>query len=132
MMNSSHVALLSLSRQSASQTLHPTPLLSLISLSTPLPPSPLTLQGEKRLEEIHRLTSATAKLISMFEDPWEELTFRNVGNQGKIFNAVEDRFLLCLGEGYTLRVWRNHFLPDTRNIEVVAGTPLVVDLQLSK
>ncbi len=32
----------------------------------------------------------------MFEDPWEELTFRNVGNQGRIFNAVEDRFLLCL------------------------------------
>ena len=53
-------------------------------------------KGEKRLEEIQRLTSATAKLISMFEDPWEELTFRNVGNQGKIFNAVEDRFLLCL------------------------------------
>ena len=53
-------------------------------------------QGEKRLEEIGRLTSATAKLITMFEDPWEELTFRNVGNQGRIFNAVEDRFLLCL------------------------------------
>ena len=53
-------------------------------------------KGEKRLEEIQRLTSATAKLIGMFEDPWEELTFRNVGNQGKIFNAVEDRFLLCL------------------------------------
>lgn len=32
----------------------------------------------------------------MFEDPWEELTFRNVGNQGRMFNAVEDRFLLCL------------------------------------
>ena len=32
----------------------------------------------------------------MFNDPWEELTFRNVGNQGRIFNAVEDRFLLCL------------------------------------
>lgn len=33
----------------------------------------------------------------MFEDPWEELTFRNVGSsQGRIFNAVEDRFLLCL------------------------------------
>jgi SWI/SNF-related matrix-associated actin-dependent regulator of chromatin subfamily A member 5 len=53
-------------------------------------------QGEKRLEEIQRLTSATAKLIMMFNDPWEELTFRNVGNQGRIFNAVEDRFLLCL------------------------------------
>ncbi|KAJ1428852.1 Homeodomain-like protein, partial [Ochromonadaceae sp. CCMP2298] len=53
-------------------------------------------KGEKRLEEISRLTAATAKLITMFEDPWEELTFRNVGNQGRIFNAIEDRFLLCL------------------------------------
>ena len=53
-------------------------------------------KGEKRLEEISRLTTATAKLIMMFDDPWEELTFRNVGNQGRIFNAVEDRFLLCL------------------------------------
>lgn len=53
-------------------------------------------KGEKRLEEIQRLTSATAKLIMMFNDPWEELTFRYVGNQGRIYNAVEDRFLLCL------------------------------------
>ncbi len=64
-------------------------------------------QGEKRLEEIGRLTSATAKLITMFEDPWEELTFRNVGNQGRIFNAVEDRFLLCLTHlhGYVICFW---------------------------
>lgn len=63
-------------------------------------------QGEKRLEEIGRLTSATAKLMTMFEDPWEELTFRNVGNQGRIFNAVEDRFLLCLTHlhGYVVAV----------------------------
>jgi hypothetical protein len=56
------------------------------------------MKGEKRLEEIQRLTSATAKLIMMFNDPWEELTFRNVGNQGqgRVFNPVEDRFLLCL------------------------------------
>ena len=53
-------------------------------------------KGEKRLEEINRLTTATASLIMQFEDPWEELTFRNVGTQGRIFNAVEDRFLLCL------------------------------------
>lgn len=32
----------------------------------------------------------------MFEDPLEELTFRNVGNQGRVFNGVEDRYLLCL------------------------------------
>jgi hypothetical protein len=54
------------------------------------------IKGEKRLEDIQRLTTATSKLIAMFEDPWEELTFKNVGNQGKIFNTVEDRFLLCL------------------------------------
>jgi SWI/SNF-related matrix-associated actin-dependent regulator of chromatin subfamily A member 5 len=53
-------------------------------------------KGEKRLEEISRLTDATARLIAMFDDPWEELTFRNVGNVNRIFTAVEDRFLLCL------------------------------------
>jgi hypothetical protein len=53
-------------------------------------------KGEKRLEEISRLTAATAKLIGMFEDPWEELTFRNIGNVNKIFTSVEDRYLLCL------------------------------------
>eukprot|EP00981_Chlorochromonas_danica_P005429 scaffold1091_cov164-Ochromonas_danica.AAC.52 len=53
-------------------------------------------KGEKRLDEISRLTAATAKLIAMFDDPWEELTFRNVGNVGRVFTAVEDRYLLCL------------------------------------
>jgi len=48
------------------------------------------------LEEISRLNAATSKLIGMFDDPWEELTFRNVGNVGRVFTAVEDRFLLCL------------------------------------
>lgn len=33
---------------------------------------------------------------------------------------------------YTLRVWHHHFLPETRSITVVAGTPVAVDLQLSK
>lgn len=53
-------------------------------------------KGEKKLEEIQRLTSATKKLIMMFSDPWEQLTFRHVGNQGRIYNAMEDRYLLCL------------------------------------
>ncbi|RYD84284.1 MAG: hypothetical protein EOP84_05935 [Verrucomicrobiaceae bacterium] len=53
-------------------------------------------KGEKRLEEISRLTAATGRLIGMFEDPWEELSFRNVGNTGRIFTSVEDRYLLCL------------------------------------
>jgi len=54
------------------------------------------LQGERRLEEIGRLTNAVAKLISMFTDPWEDLAFRHVVSQGRVFNAVEDRYLLCL------------------------------------
>jgi len=53
-------------------------------------------KGEKRLEEIQRLSVATAKLINMFEDPWEELTFKHVGTQGRLFNTFEDRYLLCL------------------------------------
>jgi len=53
-------------------------------------------KGEKHLEEIQRLTNATAKLIGCFEDPWEELTFRHSGSANRIFNAAEDRFLLCL------------------------------------
>jgi SWI/SNF-related matrix-associated actin-dependent regulator of chromatin subfamily A member 5 len=53
-------------------------------------------KGEKKVEEIGRLTAATAKLIGLFDDPWEELTFRNVGNVNRIFTAVEDRYLLCL------------------------------------
>jgi len=62
-------------------------------------------KGEKRLEEIQRLTSATKKLIMMFDDPWEELTFRNIGTQGRIFNAVEDRFLLCLTHVHGYGAW---------------------------
>ena len=31
-----------------------------------------------------------------FQNPWEELTFRSIGNTNRIFNAAEDRFLLCL------------------------------------
>lgn len=53
-------------------------------------------KGEKRLEEIDRLTDATAQLIGMFADPWEELCFRHVGAQGRVFHSIEDRYLLCL------------------------------------
>ena len=53
-------------------------------------------KGEKRLEEIDRLTDATGRLIGMFADPWEELCFRHVGAQGRVFHSIEDRYLLCL------------------------------------
>ena len=53
-------------------------------------------KGERHLEEIERLSRATSKLISKFSNPWEELTFRSIGSTNRIFNAAEDRFLLCL------------------------------------
>lgn len=62
-------------------------------------------KGEKRLEEIQRLTIATGRLIAMFENPWEELTFKNVGNVGRIFNYVEDRYLLCLTQLHGYGSW---------------------------
>ena len=62
-------------------------------------------KGEKRLEEIQRLTTATGRLISMFDNPWEELTFKNVGNVGRIFNYVEDRYLLCLTQLHGYGSW---------------------------
>jgi SWI/SNF-related matrix-associated actin-dependent regulator of chromatin subfamily A member 5 len=62
-------------------------------------------KGEKKLEEISRLTDATEKLIGLFENPWEELTFRHVGNQGRIFNALEDRYLLCLTQLHGYGAW---------------------------
>jgi len=62
-------------------------------------------KGERRLEEIQRLTSATGQLINMFADPWEELTFKNVGNVGRIFNSVEDRYLLCLTQLHGFGSW---------------------------
>jgi SWI/SNF-related matrix-associated actin-dependent regulator of chromatin subfamily A member 5 len=54
-------------------------------------------KGEKKIEEISRLSDATAQLIGMFENPWDELTFKGgAGGAGKVFNTTEDRFLLCL------------------------------------
>ena len=62
-------------------------------------------KGEKKIEEIQRLTDATAKLISQFKNPWEELTFRTFGTAGKIFNTAEDRFLLCLTHLHGFGSW---------------------------
>ena len=54
-------------------------------------------KGEKKIEEIQRLTTATADLIKSFDNPWDDLHFRsNLGNAGRMYTSQEDRFLLCL------------------------------------
>lgn len=50
-------------------------------------------KGEKKLEDIARLTKATQELIARFKNPWEELTFQSGGPQGreKQYSTEEDR-----------------------------------------
>ena len=62
-------------------------------------------RGEKRIEEIERLSIATDKLIKMYENPWEEVNFRFVGTQGRSFNPINDRYLLCLTQLHGYGNW---------------------------
>ncbi|CAM9610593.1 unnamed protein product [Ascophyllum nodosum] len=62
-------------------------------------------KGERKIEEINRLMGATKSFIARFSNPWEELTFQSTGTQGKVFNAHEDRYLLCLAHEYGYGNW---------------------------
>ena len=57
------------------------------------------------MEDIQRLTNATAKLIGMFGNPWEELTFRSLSNHGNKFTLESDRYLLCLTHLHGFGSW---------------------------
>lgn len=52
-------------------------------------------RGEKRLEEIKSLARGTRILLSLFDNPWQELEFTYVNCKDKMFTAEEDRYLLC-------------------------------------
>eukprot|EP00903_Cladosiphon_okamuranus_P016661 g15364.t1 len=62
-------------------------------------------KGERKIEEINRLMGATKSFISKFANPWEQLSFHYTGTQGKVFNAHEDRYLLCLAHKYGYGNW---------------------------
>lgn len=64
-------------------------------------------KGEKKLEDIARLTKATQELIKRFHNPWEELTFQHAGAQSKerVFSAEEDRYLLCFTNYFGYGNW---------------------------
>ena len=81
-------------------------------------------KGERKLEEIARLTEATKRFIARFDDPWNELCFQFVGvgtaatasngaeetgsaslGRGGPFHEEEDRFLLCLADRYGYGNW---------------------------
>jgi SWI/SNF-related matrix-associated actin-dependent regulator of chromatin subfamily A member 5 len=52
-------------------------------------------RGEKRLVEIKSLERGTHILVSLFDNPWQELEFTYVNCKDKMFTAEEDRYLLC-------------------------------------
>jgi SWI/SNF-related matrix-associated actin-dependent regulator of chromatin subfamily A member 5 len=51
-------------------------------------------KGERKLGEIERLTETTAKFLSLWSDPLNQISFRFVGSHGHVFGADEDRHLL--------------------------------------
>lgn len=52
-------------------------------------------KGEKKLMEIKGLERGTRVLVSLFDNPWQELEFTYVNCRDKMFTAEEDRHLLC-------------------------------------
>lgn len=52
-------------------------------------------RGEKKIEEIRGLERSTRVLLSLFDNPWEELEFTYVNCKDKMFSIEEDRSLLC-------------------------------------
>jgi SWI/SNF-related matrix-associated actin-dependent regulator of chromatin subfamily A member 5 len=52
-------------------------------------------KGEKKIDEIKALERGTRVLISLFDNPWEELEFTHVPTKDKLFSADNDRYLLC-------------------------------------
>lgn len=52
-------------------------------------------RGEKKIAEIKALERGARVLISLFENPWEELEFTHVNTKDKLFSPDNDRYLLC-------------------------------------
>ena len=62
-------------------------------------------RGEKKIEEIKGLERGTRVLISLFDNPWEELEFTYINCKDKMFTLEEDRSLLC----WAYKVRRHRF-----------------------
>ena len=52
-------------------------------------------KGEKKIDDIKGLQRGTRVLISLFDNPWQELQFTHVNTKDKKFTVEEDRWLLC-------------------------------------
>lgn len=62
-------------------------------------------RGEKKILEIAGLERATETLVSLFDNPWEELEFTFHNCKDKMFTTEEDRYLLCWAYKYGYGQW---------------------------
>jgi len=65
----------------------------------------LVAKGEKKIAETKALERGTRVLISLFDNPWEELEFTHVNTKDKLFSADNDRYLLCWTHKYGYGQW---------------------------
>lgn len=62
-------------------------------------------RGEKKIEEVSSLERCLVTLISLFENPWNELELTNTQYKDKTFTAEEDRYLICWTHKYGYGQW---------------------------
>jgi SWI/SNF-related matrix-associated actin-dependent regulator of chromatin subfamily A member 5 len=62
-------------------------------------------KGEKKIDEIASLERCTRVLISLFDNPWEELEFQYVNTKDKLFSHDNDSHLLCWAHKYGYGQW---------------------------
>lgn len=62
-------------------------------------------RGEKKIEENRGMRRGTRVLLSLFDNPWEELEFTHVNCRDKVFTPEEDRYLLCWAHKYGYGQW---------------------------
>jgi SWI/SNF-related matrix-associated actin-dependent regulator of chromatin subfamily A member 5 len=62
-------------------------------------------RGEKKIEEASSLERCLSTLISLFENPWNELELTNTQYKDKAFTAEEDRYLICWTHKYGYGQW---------------------------
>lgn len=62
-------------------------------------------KGENKITIIASLERCTRVLISLFENPWEELEFQYVTTKDKLFSQDNDRHLLCWAHKYGYGQW---------------------------
>ena len=72
-------------------------------------------RGEKKLEEVSSLEHCTATLISLFENPWNELEITHTQYKDKAFTTEEDRYLLCWTHKYGYGQWEAIKMAIRRN-----------------